>query len=67
MTSKVIHHPYDPVFVGRSVEMVELQIGESERGKSRFALLTAVEARILAYSLFAEAERVPESPIPPPE
>ena len=48
----------DPVFVeplrgGR----VELRIGESKRGQSRFALLSPAYARLVAYALLSAAER----------
>jgi len=48
----------DPVFVEplRSGK-VELRIGESRRGKSRFALLTPSYARLVAYALLSAAER----------
>ena len=61
---KVVDLPHDPVFVSQLFEKVELKIGESDPGKSRYALLTPVEAKVLAYALLAEAERAANSPIP---
>ena len=62
---KVIDHPNDPVFVGQVLEKVELRIGESKPGESRYVWLTPVDAKVLAYTLLAQAERVADSPIPP--
>ena len=62
---KVVDQPNDPVFVSQLLEKVELKIGESDPGKSRYALLTPVEVKVLAYALLAEAERVANSPVPP--
>lgn len=36
---------------------VELRIGESRRGRSRFALLSPAYARLVAYALLSAAER----------
>lgn len=55
----VIERVIDPVFVElRTGKKLELRIGESKRGESRYALLTASEARIVAYALLSAAERV---------
>ena len=62
---KVICDPNDPVFVDQVLEKIELRIGESKPGESRYALLTPVDAKVLAYTLLAEAERVADSRIPP--
>jgi hypothetical protein len=62
---KIIDSQIDPVFVARVIEKVELRIGEPKPGESRYALLTPLEAKVLAYALLAEAERVASSPIPP--
>lgn len=64
---KVIESQIDPVFIARSMEKVELRIGEPKPGESRYALLTPLQAKVLAYALLAEAERVSASPIPPAE
>ena len=49
----------DPVFVTRASEpqKLHLRIGDDKPGKSRIAIMTAVQARILAYTLLAEVER----------
>ena len=62
---KVVDRPNDPVFVEQHLENVALRIGESKPGESRYALLTPVDAKLLAYALLAEAERVANSPVPP--
>ena len=62
---KVVDRAHYPVFVSQLLEKVELRIGESDPGKSRYALLTPVEVKVLAYALLAEAERVANSPIQP--
>ena len=51
----------DPVFVEPLKSKVELRIGESKRGKSRFALLTPAYARLVAYALLSAAERADSS------
>lgn len=58
---KAREHHSDPVFVSpfTTVEhprRVELRIGESEQGKSRYAVLTPREAQQLALALLQHAE-----------
>lgn len=52
----------DPVFVEPlNAGRVELRIGESRRGRSRFAVLSPAYARLVAYALLSAAERVDSS------
>ena len=64
---KVVESNIDPVFVRRALDRIELRIGEPKPGETRVALLSPTDAKILAYALLAEAERVIASPIPPAE
>lgn len=56
---KAYDHISDPVLIGRSYtgKQLVLQIGESRRGECRYTILTPTDARVVAYSLLAEAER----------
>lgn len=55
----------DPVFVAHlKSKKVELRIGESKRGRSRFAFLTPAEARIVAYALLTAAEWASPASLP---
>lgn len=57
------HSYVDGIYVGPSVidGDVELRFGDGGRG-SRTARLTSAEARVLAYALLAEAEKVLQQP-----
>ena len=50
----------DPIFIGLSGEPrhLLLRIGAGEQGKSRSACLSISQARVVAYTLLAEAERI---------
>ncbi len=52
----IVPHETDPVFVEVTNEKVWLRIGGHSRGEGRIAILTAKNARILAYALLSAAE-----------
>jgi hypothetical protein len=54
---KVTDSPFDAVFVVPGKGQIELRIGVSEPGKSRFAVLKPREARLVAYALLSGAEQ----------
>ena len=59
MASKITESLNDPVFVGAGMPFVgiELRIGESKPGTSRFVYLSPTDARLVAYALLAEAAK----------
>ncbi len=61
MATRIREHISDPVFVGPCAlverpRRIELRIGESRRGESRYAMLSPREAQQIALALLAEAE-----------
>ena len=61
---KIVESSIDPVYLKQLFEKVALPIGDGHG--SRHAHLTPLDAKMLAYALLAEAERVGASPIPQP-
>lgn len=55
-TTKIRNHASDPVFVQLWSTQIELRIGESRRGESQIAHLTAREAQQIAIALLNHAE-----------
>ena len=51
----------DPVSLNSGHNSIELRIGPKEQGKTRYARLTASQARQLAYALLHAAEAVQEN------
>jgi hypothetical protein len=58
--TQVIKHNADSIWIGKGSEgnenRVVLRIGDFGQGEGRFAMLTAREARIVAYALLQAAE-----------
>jgi hypothetical protein len=59
---KVIDDPRNPVFVSPASigKKILLYIGERKRGKTRIAIITAGEARMLSHALMLFAEQKDE-------
>jgi hypothetical protein len=59
MATQIMDSKSDPVFVGSGMPFVgiELRIGESKPGQSRFAYLSPKDARLIAYALLTEATK----------